>query len=187
MNQRAKEGIEQFLQALSVDTSAPELEKTPTRVTELYEELFSGIGVSTQSIWGDVFPTDYSGLVAVTDIPFYSMCEHHLLPFFGTVDVIYQPHCGCVAGLSKFNDVITVLSRKPQLQERLTQEIADAIANDLQAEGVFVRLKATQLCMLMKGTLQQGSQVVTMESRGVLSTAGPIRDEALAMLGGTDV
>ena len=89
------------------------------------------------------------------------MCEHHLLPFFGTVDVIYQPHSGCVAGLSKFNDVITVLSRKPQLQERLTREIADAIEHDLSAE-VFCTSKATQLCMLMKGTLQQGSQVVTI-------------------------
>ena len=178
MNQLAKEGIEQFLRALSVDTKAPELEKTPTRVTELYEELFSGVGKETK---------DYKCLVAVTDIPFYSMCEHHLLPFFGTVDVIYQPHSGCVAGLSKFNDVITVLSRKPQLQERLTREIADAIERDLSAEGVFVRLKATQLCMLMKGTLQQGSQVVTIESRGLLREAGSLRDEALAMLGGTNV
>jgi putative GTP cyclohydrolase I len=187
MNQLAKEGIEQFLRALSVDTKAPELEKTPTRVTELYEELFSGVGKETKELWGELFSTDYNGLVAVTDIPFYSMCEHHLLPFFGTVDVIYQPHSGCVAGLSKFNDVITVLSRKPQLQERLTREIADAIERDLSAEGVFVRLKATQLCMLMKGTLQQGSQVVTIESRGLLREAGSLRDEALAMLGGTNV
>ena len=171
MNQLAKEGIEQFLRALSVDTKAPELEKTPTRVTELYEELFSGVGKETKELWGELFSTDYNGLVAVTDIPFYSMCEHHLLPFFGTVDVIYQPHSGCVAGLSKFNDVITVLCRKPHLS----------------AEGVFVRLKATQLCMLMKGTLQQGSQVVTIESRGLLREAGSLRDEALAMLGGTNV
>ena len=87
MNQLAKEGIEQFLRALSVDTKAPELEKTPTRVTELYEELFSGVGKETKELWGELFSTDYNGLVAVTDIPFYSMCEHHLLPFFGTVDV----------------------------------------------------------------------------------------------------
>ena len=144
-------------------------------------------GGLTKELWVELFSTDYNGLVAVTDIPFYSMCEHHLLPFFGTVDVIYQPHSGCVAGLSKFNDVITVLSRKPQLQERVTREIADAIERDLSAEGVFVRLKATQLCMLMKGTLQQGSQVVTIESRGLLREAGSLRDEALAMLGGTDV
>ncbi|WP_251424268.1 GTP cyclohydrolase I [Veillonella agrestimuris] len=187
MNHRAQEGIEQFLKALSVDIEAPELAKTPVRVVDLYEDLFSGIGVSTKELWGDIFPTDYAGLVAVTNIPFYSMCEHHLMPFFGTVDVIYEPHNGCVAGLSKFSDVIAVLSKKPQLQERLTKEIADAIMNDLSAEGVFVRLKATQLCMLMKGNLPHGSQVVTIESRGVLNEAGALRDEALAMLGGTDV
>ena len=100
---------------------------------------------------GELFSTDYNGLVAVTDIPFYSMCEHHLLPFFGTVDVIYQPHSGCVAGLSKFNDVITVLSRKPQLQERLTREIADAIERDLSAEGVFVRLKNNTIMYVDEG------------------------------------
>ena len=115
------------------------------------------------------------------------MCEHHLLPFFGTVDIIYAPHEGRVAGLSKFNDVIRVLSRKPQLQERLTKEIVDAIMNDLGAEGAFVRIQATQLCMQIKGDLPQGSQVVTIDSRGTLQAAGPVRDEALAMLGGTDV
>lgn len=187
MNHKAQEGIEQFLKALSVDIEALELEKTPSRVVDLYEDLFSGIGVDTKELWGEVFPTDYTGLVAVTNIPFYSICEHHLMPFFGTVDIIYEPHHGCVAGLSKFNDVIAVLSRKPQLQERLTQEIADSIMSDLSAEGVFVRLKATQLCMLIKGNLPHGSQVITMESRGVLNEAGALRDEALAMLGGTDV
>ena len=77
MNQRAKNGIKQFLEALSVDTEAPELEKTPSRVTELYSELFSGVGLDTKSAWGETFSTDYKGLVAVTGIPFYSMCEHH--------------------------------------------------------------------------------------------------------------
>ena len=89
MNQRANDGIKQFLEALSVDTEASELEKTPSRVTELYSELFSGVGVETKSVWGETFSTDYKGLIAVTGIPFYSMCEHHLLPFFGTVDIVY--------------------------------------------------------------------------------------------------
>ena len=106
MNQRAKDGIKQFLEALSVDTEAPELEKTPSRVTELYSELFSGVGLDTKAAWGETFSTDYKGLVAVTGIPFYSMCEHHLLPFFGTVDIVYQPKDGCVAGLSKFQDIV---------------------------------------------------------------------------------
>lgn len=79
------------------------------------------------------------------------MCEHHLLPFFGTVDIVYQPKDGCVAGLSKFQDIVNILSRRPQLQERLASELADAIMNDLSAHGVFVRITSTQLCMLIKG------------------------------------
>ena len=127
------------------------------------------------------------GLIAVTGIPFYSMCEHHLLPFFGTVDIVYQPKDGCVAGLSKFQDVVNILSRRPQLQERLASELADAIMNDLSAHGVFVRITSTQLCMLIKGTMQQDSKVITLESRGVLAETGTVRDEALAMLGGGQV
>ena len=115
------------------------------------------------------------------------MCEHHLLPFFGTVDIVYQPKDGCVAGLSKFQDVVNILSRRPQLQERLASELADAIMNDLFAHGVFVRITSTQLCMLIKGTMQQDSKVITLESRGVLAETGPVRDEALAMLGGGQV
>ncbi|MBP9550650.1 GTP cyclohydrolase I, partial [Veillonella sp.] len=143
----------------------------------------------TKDIWGEVFSTDYTGLVAVTNIPFYSMCEHHLLPFFGTVDIVYQPKEGRVVGLSKFGDVVNVLARRPQLQERLTSQIADAIEQDLMADGVFIRMKATQLCMLIKGEMQQGTQVVTIESRGILQEGGPLRDEAIALMGGiqTDV
>lgn len=92
-------------------------------------------------------------------------------------------------GLSKFGDVVNVLARRPQLQERLTSQIADAIEQDLMADGVFIRMKATQLCMLIKGEMQQGTQVVTIESRGILQEGGPLRDEAIALMGGiqTDV
>ena len=124
--------------ALSVDTKAPELEKTPTRVTELYEELFSGVGKETKELWGELFSTDYNGLVAVTDIPFYSMCEHHLLPFFGTVDVIYQPHSGCVAGLSKFNDVITVFKQKATITGTLDSRNRLMLQNVIYQQKVFL-------------------------------------------------
>jgi len=127
-------------------------------------------------------------LVAVTSIPFYSVCEHHLMPFFGTADIVYQPKDGRVAGLSKLSDLVNLFARRPQLQERMTREIATALENDLEAEGVMVRIKATHLCMLIKGELQQGTAVVTMECRGVLSRTGQLREEALTILGGsTDV
>lgn len=143
------------------------------------------MNVKSADIWGEIFPTEYKGLVAVTDIPFYSVCEHHLMPFFGTVDIVYQPKEGRVAGLSKLSDLVNVFARRPQLQERMTRQIATALETDLLAEGVVVRIKATHLCMLIKGELQQGTAVVTMECRGVLSKTGQLREEAMAILGGT--
>lgn len=185
MKEQASEGIAQFLTALGIDLKAAGMEKTPKRVAALYEELFSGRQVNSADIWGEIFPTEYKGLVAVTDIPFYSVCEHHLMPFFGHVDIVYQPKDGRVAGLSKLSDLVNVFAKRPQLQERMTREIATALATDLQAEGVVVRIKATHLCMLIKGELQQGTAVVTMECRGVLSKTGQLREEAMAILGGT--
>ncbi|WP_251443563.1 GTP cyclohydrolase I [Veillonella intestinalis] len=185
MKEQASEGIAQFLRALGIDLQAAGMEKTPQRVATLYEDLFSGMHVNSADIWGEIFPTEYKGLVAVTDIPFYSVCEHHLMPFFGHVDIVYQPKEGRVAGLSKLSDLVNVFAKRPQLQERMTRELATAIETDLQAEGVVVRIKATHLCMLIKGELQQGTAVVTMECRGVLSKTGQLREEAMAILGGT--
>ncbi|SUP42607.1 GTP cyclohydrolase I [Veillonella criceti] len=185
MKEQASEGIAQFLTALGIDLKAAAMEKTPNRVASLYEELFAGMNVQSADIWGEIFPTEYKGLVAVTDIPFYSVCEHHLMPFFGTVDIVYQPKEGRVAGLSKLSDLVNVFARRPQLQERMTRQIATALETDLLAEGVVVRIKATHLCMLIKGELQQGTAVVTMECRGVLSKTGQLREEAMAILGGT--
>ncbi len=110
MNQRAKDGIKQFLAALSVDTEAPELEKTPSRVTELYSELFSGVGLDTKSAWGETFSTDYKGLVAVTGIPFYSMCEHHLLPFLEPWILCTNLRMGVWQGLVSFKILLISLA-----------------------------------------------------------------------------
>lgn len=188
MKEQASEGVAQFLTALGIDLKAADMEKTPQRVAGLYEELFAGMNKSSAEIWGDIFPTEYKGLVAVTNIPFYSVCEHHLMPFFGTADIIYQPKDGRVAGLSKLSDLVNLFAHRPQLQERMTREIATVLETDLEAEGVMVRIKATHLCMLIKGELQQGTAVVTMECRGVLSRTGQLREEALTILGGsTDV
>lgn len=184
MDSKTKEGIRLFLEGLGIDLQAQYMEKTPERVEKLYTELFSGMAQTSADVWGEIFPTEYEGLVAVKDIPYYSMCEHHLMPFFGTVDIVYQPHEGRVAGLSKLGKLVEVFSRRPQLQERLTKEIADALERDLQAEGVFVRVKGTHLCMLIRGELQPGTEVLTMESRGVLRAGGALREEALTMIGG---
>lgn len=183
--QCAEDGIRQFLDCLGIDITNPALQKTPQRVTELYTKVFDGVGKNSQSIWGDIFPTEYEGLVSVLDIPFYSMCEHHLVPFFGTADIIYQPKDGRVAGLSKLGVLVDLFAHRPQLQERMTGEIADALERDLDAQGVLVRLKAQHLCMVLHGELPQGSQTVTLESRGSFKREGPSREEALLILGGS--
>lgn len=186
MNRQAVEGMTMFLEGLGIDLTAEGMEKTPERVVALFEELFRGRMGSSRAVWGEIFSTEYKGLIAVTNIPYYSVCEHHLMPFFGVADVIYQPHEGCVAGLSKIGDIVDLYARRPQLQERLTREIADSIERDLLADGVMVRVTGTQLCMLMKGEFQPGTKVTTLESRGILSKTGALREEALAILGGSD-
>ena len=182
--QRIEAAVRELLLAIGEDPEREGLQETPRRVAAMYTEVFSGLEEDPHAhvkIFHEDSPDE---MVTVRDIPLYSMCEHHLLPFFGTVDIVYQPKDGCVAGLSKFQDIVNILSRRPQLQERLASELADAIMNDLSAHGVFVRITSTQLCMLIKGTMQQDSKVITLESRGVLAEKGTLRDEALAMLGG---
>ena len=186
MNRQAVEGIKQLLEALGIDIKASDMEKTPERVATLFAHLFQGYGKDSKELWGEIFPTEYNGLVSVKGLPFYSMCEHHLMPFYGTADIVYQPKDGRVVGLGKLGKLVDLYARRPQLQERMTREIADAIERDLQADGVMVRLHGTHLCMLIKGELQQGTTVTTMECRGVLRESGSLRDEALAVLGGTD-
>ena len=167
MKEQAIMGVRQLLEGLDINLEAKGMTDTPKRVATLFEGLFSGCHSTGKEALGDVYPTEHTGLVSVNHIPFYSICEHHLMPFYGKVHIVYQPRDGKVFGLGRLKALVDVYAKRPQLQERLTREIADAIERDLSAEGVFVRLKATQLCMLMKGTLQQGSQVVTIESRGL--------------------
>lgn len=184
MNRQSVEGMKQFLEGLGIDTVEGPLAKTPERVTRLFTNLFSGVGKDSKEIWGDVFATDYQGLVAVTDIPFYSVCEHHLMPFFGTVDIVYQSKDGRVAGLSKLAKLVELFARRPQLQERMTAEIADAVEKDLEASGVLVRIRAEHFCMLMLGEVKPGTKAVTFESRGLLHESGPLREEGLLLIQG---
>ena len=161
MNQLAKEGIEQFLRALSVDTKAPELEKTPTRVTELYEELFSGVGKETKELWGELFSTDYNGLVAVTDIPFYSMCEHHMMPFFGKYWFAYIPNPkGKILGISKVGRVVDYCAARLQVQERLAKDIIvmlqEALGSEYPPLAMGIVLEGEHLCKSMRGVKKEG-------------------------------
>lgn len=185
MNEQSESGIKLFLEGLGLNLKELHMEKTPARVSDLYEELFSGVHKDTKSIWGEVFPTEYTGLVSALEIPFYSICEHHLMPFYGTVDIVYQPKNGKVVGIGKMGKLVKLLAAKPQLQERFTKELADALENDLEVEGVLIRVKGIHLCMIIRGEMQPHTSVSTLESRGLLKDNITIHNEALAIIGGT--
>lgn len=183
-NDKAVRAMREFLEAVGVDLTARGMEKTPERVAQMYQYLFSGIGKDTSSIWGETFDAGSDGIVAVRHIPFYSMCEHHLVPFFGEVSIVYLPENGRVAGFSKFARLVDILSHQPQLQERLTAQIAAAVWHDLGARGVLVTVEAQQLCMTMRGDLAHGTRTVTSECTGVFQTDSALYHQAWMILGG---
>ena len=183
-NNPAAKAMENFLDNVGLDLTSLGMEKTPERVAKMYGQLFSGLGPVEQEEWGELFESDAAGLVAVRHIPFYSMCEHHLVPFFGEVDIVYQPHKGLVAGFSKFTKVVEHLSRRPQLQERFTRQIAAAVADGVGAEGVLVTVEAQQLCMMMRGDLAPGARTITTECTGSFIGDKELYQQAWLLLGG---
>jgi len=179
---KAAQAVRDFLEALNINLSEAGMEKTPERVADFYAEIFNGRGKESKEIWGETFRTEAGGMVAVQHIPFYSMCEHHLVPFFGEVQLAYLPHEGKVAGFSKFTRLVEIIAHRPQLQERMTKQIADAVANDLKAEGVLVIVTAQQLCMMMRGELAPGAKTVTAESTGLLKENEMLQKQAWQLL-----
>ena len=182
MNEKANEAMSSFLEAMGLDLNARGMKKTPERVTAMFALLFSGCKEDASLAFGELFDTKASGLVAVQHIPFYSLCEHHLVPFFGEVHIAYLPQNGKVAGFSKFVHVVNILSRRPQIQERFTREIADAVMTGLLAKGAFVVVEAQQLCMMMRGILAPDTRTLTSEASGQLAADAALRKEAWQLL-----
>lgn len=180
---RAAAAMREFLAALGVSAASCGMEETPARTAELYAELFAGLRNDPAALWEETMTEDTAGLVAVRDIPFYSMCEHHLLPFFGTVDIVYRPQDGRVAGFGIFAQLAALYAARPQLQERLTAQIADEIVRGLGAAGVLVVVRAQQLCMMMRGERAHGTQTVTAECRGAFRSDAAETAAAWQMLG----
>ena len=183
-NEKAIQAMRDFLEAIGVDIRKQGMEKTPERVARMYEFLFNGMDADTAGIWGETFDAGSEGIVAVRHIPFYSMCEHHLVPFFGEVNIAYLPATGKVAGFSKFSRLVELLSHRPQLQERLTAQIAAAVQRDLMAQGVLVTVEAQQLCMTMRGDLAHGTRTITTECNGVFYSDKQLYQQAWLLLGG---
>ncbi len=182
MNEKASAAMRQFLADMGLDLAAEGMERTPERVTEMFEWLFGGCGKMADAAWGELFETKTRGLTAVQHIPFYSLCEHHLVPFFGEVHIAYLPGDGKIAGFSKFVRVVDILARRPQLQERLTREIAAAVSQGLGAEGVLVVVEAQQLCMMMRSEAAPGTRTLTSEADGCIADDAGLRREAWELL-----
>jgi len=182
---KVEDGVRAILEGIGEDLSREGLKDTPSRVANMYEEIFSGIGKDATSVLNVTFSENHDEMVIVKDIPFYSVCEHHLMPFAGKAHVAYIPSKdGRITGISKLARVVDVVSKRLQVQERLTTEIANAMMTALQARGVMVVVEAEHLCMSMRGVQKPGHVTVTSAVRGVFKASEVSRNEALALIKG---
>lgn len=175
------QGVKLILEGIGEDPTREGLIETPDRIARMYEEIFSGINQNAKEHLSKTFSVNNDDLVLEKDITFYSMCEHHLVPFYGKAHIAYIPN-GRVAGLSKLARTVEVYAKKPQLQERLTSEIADAIMEYLDAKGVMVVIEGEHLCMTMRGVKKPGTKTVTSTYRGVFKEDNNLKQEVFYML-----
>jgi GTP cyclohydrolase I len=177
---KIEQGVRLLLDGIGEDPERPGLRETPSRVARMYEEIFAGIDVDAADVVTVVEGADFDEMIMVRDIPLYSVCEHHLLPFVGKAHVAYIPNKSQqITGLSKVARVVDILAKKAQVQERLTTEIAEAIERALSPRGVFVVIEAEHLCMTMRGVKKPGSLTVTSAVRGLFRTDARTRQEAM--------
>ena len=181
---RIEAAVREILEAMGEDTTREGLRNTPARVARMYGEVFAGIHVDPCEELTTVFADEnHRELVMVRDIPFYSMCEHHFLPFHGRAHVAYLPN-GKVTGLSKLARVVEGFAKRPQMQERLTTQVAEAMMEALEPRGVAVVVEAEHLCMGMRGVKKPGSLTVTSAVRGIFASNAATRAEAFSLLNG---
>ncbi len=180
---RIERAVREILAAVGEDPEREGLLETPARVARMYAELFSGLGQDPRVHLGKAFEEKYDEIVLVRDIAFNSVCEHHLLPFMGKAHVGYLPN-GRVLGLSKLARVVETLSRRPQVQERLTEQIATLLEGDLGAKGVAVVVEATHTCMTIRGIKKPGSMCVTSAMKGVFRSNVSSRAEVMSLIYG---
>ena len=191
--EKIKEGVKLILEGIGEDVAREGLVETPDRIARMYEEIFAGIDrdrvsagdsdAMVREILSKTFEAQKGQLILEKDITFYSMCEHHLLPFYGKAHIAYISN-GRVAGLSKLARTVEEYARRPQLQERLTSQIADAIMKYLHAEGVMVVVEAEHMCMTMRGVKKPGSRTMTYVCRGTFENDNAAMDRVLSMIKG---
>jgi len=182
---KIESGIRLVLEGIGEDPAREGLLDTPRRVADMYEEVFAGIGSDPAEHFRVTFNENHQEMVLVRDIPLYSICEHHLVPFMGRAHVAYVPgESGRICGLSKLARVVDVFAKRPQVQERMTGQIADTIVEHLQPQGVIVVIEAEHLCMSMRGVQKPGAVTTTSAVRGIFRKNAATRAEALALIKG---
>lgn len=181
---RIVRAVREILEAIGEDPDREGLQRTPERVADMYAEIFEGMNTDAAAQMDVVFNAEHDEMIMVRDIPLASTCEHHLVPFMGHAHVAYIPNKeGQITGLSKLARVVDLLSKRPQVQERLTTQIADAIEQALEPRGVLVVIEAEHLCMTMRGVKKPGAQTVTSAVRGIFRRNEATRAEAFGLIG----
>lgn len=181
--ERIKAAVSSIIEAIGEDPKREGLADTPARVAEMYAELFGGLNKDPKDELKVGFEVGHREMVVLKDIPFYSMCEHHLLPFYGVAHIGYIPNStGRIVGISKLARVVEIVARRPQLQERMTSQIADAVYQGINAAGVAVVIQAEHLCMIMRGIKKPGSNVITSALRGAFQARPASRAEFFSLL-----
>ncbi|HFU9808673.1 TPA: GTP cyclohydrolase I FolE [Streptococcus agalactiae] len=180
--EKMEKAIYQFLEALGENPDREGLKDTPKRVAKMYIEMFSGLNQDPKEQFTAVFSENHEEVVIVKDIPFYSMCEHHLVPFYGKAHIAYLPNDGRVTGLSKLARAVEAASKRPQLQERLTAQVAQALEDALAPKGIFVMIEAEHMCMTMRGIKKLGSKTITTVARGLYKDDRYERQEILSLI-----
>ncbi len=178
---KVKEAVKLLLEGIGEDVNREGLLETPDRIARMYEEICSGMGEDASEHLTKVFSVDHNEMVLEKDIVFYSICEHHMMPFYGKAHVAYIPN-GKVAGLSKLARTVEVYAKRLQIQEHMTGQIADAIMKYLEPQGVMVLLEAEHMCMTMRGVKKPGSKTVTVAARGVFEENPAMQAQFYQML-----
>ena len=182
---RIEAAVRELLIAIGEDPDREGLVETPNRVARMYEEIYAGLEEDPKKHLKIFNEDNNDEMVIVRDIPLYSICEHHLIPFIGKAHVAYIPGNGKVIGLSKLARIVNCFAKRPQLQERLTSQVADFLYENLEPQGVAVVVEAEHLCMTMRGARASGSQTRTSAMRGIMRSDARTRAEALSLLSGT--
>lgn len=179
---KIEKGVKLILEGIGEDTERPGIRETPARVAKLYQEIFSGLETPTEEILRHIEGESHDEMVLLKDIPFYSVCEHHLLPFIGKAHVAYVPGAGKIAGIGELAKAVEILAKRPQVQERLTAQLADMLMEKLKPKGAMVIIDAEHLCLSMRGMKKPGSRTVTSAVRGIFRTKESTREELLELI-----